>query len=679
MLITIVSSLIFVEKKRRAMEIDPKGMRKLWKEWELQTMVVISLFLQIVLILFGNRRKRTARNWVRIILWLAYLLADWVATVSLGILSNNQGDSDGGRDHSPDQTDILTAFWAPFLLLHLGGPDTITAYSLEDNELWLRHLLALIFQFCVAFYVFLSSWTGAPILILSIPMFVAGMIKYGERTWVLRSASRQHFRDSMLTPPDPGPNYAKFIEEHTTKDDEGYIVTVNKVKDAPHVVGHNHTISIDGKIPDTGILLEAHYYYETFKRLFADLILSFQETQNSQSYFLERNCEEAFKVVEVELGFMYDALYTKSTVVNTVTGYILRLISLSSTVSAFVAFLIIKKDGFKNIDIIITHLLLVGAIALEIYAAILVLISEQTFLHLSNHKSRLAKHIFESFRIKKMWSNSMAQYNLFSFCLDEKPTKFAQLQKLFCIYEVLEQYRYKTLENVSPELKELIFRQLKEKAERGEDVVVRKQLCTRRDALIQENECFREFIETEFDQIILLWHIATDLCFHSDSSETQSSPNCKISKLVSEYMLYLLVMCPFMLPNGIGQIRFRDTCAEFMNFFIERKSIKDRKTVEIKILPSEVKGDRSKSVLFDASRLAKLLESLKERKWETMSEVWVELLSYAASQCRGFYHAQQLRRGGELLTHVWLLMAHLGLTEQIQISKGHVRAKLSVR
>ncbi|KAI5012756.1 hypothetical protein ZWY2020_025022 [Hordeum vulgare] len=41
---------------------------------------------------------------------------------------------------------IIFAFWTPFLLLHLGGPDTITAYSLEDNELWLRHLIGLLFE-----------------------------------------------------------------------------------------------------------------------------------------------------------------------------------------------------------------------------------------------------------------------------------------------------------------------------------------------------------------------------------------------------------------------------------------------------------------------------------------------------------------------------------------------------
>ena len=98
------------------------------------------------------------------------------------------------------------------------------------------------------------------------------------------------------------------------------------------------------------------------------------------------------------------------------------------------------------------------------------------------------------------------------------------------------------------------------------------------------------------------------------------------------------------------------------------------------VAPNKEKGDRSKSVLFDACKLASELQAIsdKNRKWKMISNVWVEMLPYAACHCRGNYPAQQLRRGGELLTHVWLLMAHFGLTEQFQIYQGHARARLVV-
>ncbi|KAF2322090.1 hypothetical protein GH714_006504 [Hevea brasiliensis] len=199
-------------------------------------------------------------------------------------------------------------------------------------------------------------------------------------------------------------------------------------------------------------------------------------------------------------------------------------------------------------------------------------------------------------------------------------------------------------------------------------------------------------VKAEFDQSILLWHIATDLCFYLDvnkNSNVIETPICKERKSLAEYMLYLLVMCPFMLPNGIGQIRFQDTCAEAAQFFQEKKDISDENKactalleVNTDILPSQVKGDRSKSVLFDASTLAKSLQSLEteeqwtsEKKWEMINRVWIEMLSYAANQCGSNNMPSNSQEEG-LLTHVWLLMAHLGITEQFQISKGNARVKL---
>lgn len=58
----------------------------------------------------------------------AYLMTDFLATIALGVISKNLEDV---NDKSPFE---IIAFWAPLLLLHLGGPDTITAYSLEDNK-----------------------------------------------------------------------------------------------------------------------------------------------------------------------------------------------------------------------------------------------------------------------------------------------------------------------------------------------------------------------------------------------------------------------------------------------------------------------------------------------------------------------------------------------------------------
>ncbi|XP_021279036.1 uncharacterized protein LOC110412747 [Herrania umbratica] len=677
------------------MQIFPERWREQWNQWELRSLVLLSLSLQIILSFFGNRRKYIARNWISFILWLAYLSADYVATVSLGILASNQGDLD---DDSLDNA--IMSFWAPFLLLHLGGPDTITAYSLEDNELWLRHLLGLVTQVGVAFYVFIRSLKPMKLNFVAIPMFIAGTVKYGERTWVLRSASSQHFRESLLQRPDPGPNYAKFMEDYKLKEREGFELSCT-ANQAFTVVPRTNSFQGGSLIPDGAILIAAYDFFNTCKRLFADLILSFHDIEKSHSYFQRCHWDEAFKVIEVELGFVYDLFYTKASIVYSNWGVFLRSVSLSSTIITLATFTAIDRQGFKTVDVSITFLLLIGAIFLEIYAILVLLSSEWTMLRLSKREkfpvSQTSKAIstFKFITSKNRWSNYMEQYSLIGSCFRGEPGDLHGVQRRGWIHKHV--HGNITSESVSPCLKEFVFEELVEKSKVASNFSISRQLCAcRGEQVLGEKNCLDRLgwsVEVEFDHSILLWHIATSLCYCYDQKRNPSSvldSRCKVSKLISEYLLYILVKRPSMMPNGIGQIRFQDTICEAIEFIQERKFISNASLacekllqVDTRIEPAIVKGDRSKSVLFDACRLAKELHSVEQErkwhtneKWELVSHVWLEMLSYAAGQCRWNQHAQQLRRGGELLTHVWLLMAHLGLTKQFHISRGHVRAKI---
>ena len=86
---------------------------------------------------------------------------------------------------------------------------------------------------------------------------------------------------------------------------------------------------------------------------------------------------------------------------------------------------------------------------------------------------------------------------------------------------------------------------------------------------------------------------------------------------------------------GIGKIRYRDTCAETVNFF-SRRGIKEGSKiacdaileVDTEVRPVYVKGDRSKSVLFDACMLAKELNKLDDAtRWKIIIKVWVEIVN----------------------------------------------------
>ena len=163
------------------MEVIPPSWMNMWTEWQLRVLVLFSLSTQIILVVLGKRRKRVSGSWIRFTVWSAYLLADSIALTAAGVISNELGgvyDANGLVDPKHE----LVAFWAPILLLHLGGTDTITAYSLEDNELWKRHSLGVVIQAISTLYIWLTAWTSPSLSLLSFLMFIVGLMKYGEST-----------------------------------------------------------------------------------------------------------------------------------------------------------------------------------------------------------------------------------------------------------------------------------------------------------------------------------------------------------------------------------------------------------------------------------------------------------------------------------------------------------------
>ena len=205
---------------------------------------------------------------------------------------------------------VIMGLWAPLLLLHLGGPDTITAYSMEDNELWRRKPFTFVVQVGVAIYIFLRAWTNTDLNVLAIPIFIAGIIKTGERIWVLRSASSQQFKESLFPEPDPGPNYARYMEAYMAACHEGFPVNVESLIESPFVGGDHTHAAAEGNIippPETDafgpqVLTPAHKFLKTFKLLFADLILSVHDVLESRLSVQNGKSKQVFEVMEVELG-----------------------------------------------------------------------------------------------------------------------------------------------------------------------------------------------------------------------------------------------------------------------------------------------------------------------------------------------------------------------------------------
>ena len=287
-------------------EIFPEKLRKIFNKREIQVLV---LLLQFIVMVAGYRRKFSTSNKLIFFLWISYLLAGWVTTVSLSLISNSLRDV-GAKERDAEL--VITSFWAPFFLVYLGGPDTITAYSLEDSMLWRRHSITLVSQVSVAIYVIIRAWSNKVLNFLTIPMLIPGIIKIVERIWVLRSGSSENFKASKLLSPDPGPSYARYMEEYNSKKEERFEVMSATLVEPQVVPRISFPVPANVKIPDARSLLCAYTLFKTFKQLFSDLILSVQDIKNSQSFFCDVTHNLAFQVIEMELGFMYDVFYTKA-------------------------------------------------------------------------------------------------------------------------------------------------------------------------------------------------------------------------------------------------------------------------------------------------------------------------------------------------------------------------------
>ena len=129
------------------MAVDLSSAVGWWEEWQLRILVLGSLFLQLVL--FAGSMVRNLRiPMSRLSIWLAYLGADALAIYALATLFNRHKQPPGAGSSS-----ALEVLWAP-VLIHLGGQHAITAYSIEDNELWRRHIVTVVSLVTVALYVF---------------------------------------------------------------------------------------------------------------------------------------------------------------------------------------------------------------------------------------------------------------------------------------------------------------------------------------------------------------------------------------------------------------------------------------------------------------------------------------------------------------------------------------------
>ncbi|KAH8486518.1 hypothetical protein H0E87_025503 [Populus deltoides] len=259
-----------------------------------------------------------------------------------------------------------------------------------------------------------------------------------------------------------------------------------------------------------------------------DLVPDIPSLIKCRELISKNTTDVAFKVVEAELGLIYDMLYTKAPLIYSRGGIILRCISSLLSVTAFITFQVkIDKHDYSTTDIAITYLLFAAAVFLEFYAFLCLVLSDRTMIWLTekggNALTGATYSLIRKLPRGERWSRSISQYNLKSSSIEREPPKFLEF---LGIDEMMRQMHVNR-KDLNGKLEDLIFKHLREKAQKiKQDLNVcdknhrSKIIGQRGDGVLEREELLQNYkwctTEVEFSRSILVWHLATEICYRAD-------------------------------------------------------------------------------------------------------------------------------------------------------------------
>ncbi|CAL4902019.1 unnamed protein product [Urochloa decumbens] len=674
---------------------------------EVQLLVLLSFILQLFLFFTGGLRRRT-RNWLlRGTIWLAYMGADVVAIYALGFLSRHADAMRSNHDGASLRLAHPLAFlWAPFLLIHLGGQDTITAFAIEDNNLWLRHLLNLLLQVTLALYVFWksSSWHSTQVLVPGVLVFVAGIIKYAERTAALWHGNLNSSGDQQ------NPGAVTSIAD-----------VCDAVRSAPLKI---RMLFARRKTPKVALDL-------------SKISPSFSDRSSNRH-------KELFSLMDAELGMMYSDVYTKAAVLRTGSGIVFRCISLACTVAALILFFLFSSradhDTTTNTytgggaDTIITYTLFIGGLVVDVCSLLtMVMASPWTWawLRARGHR-RIAAMCLHLVTVsgglgtptRPLWSNTMGQYRFVCYDDDSQPwpsssspptppTCSEQVmgiirklvsneegKKLFCLSKLLEAKHVVVDDKVTECLVQVINDILHSKGEQWQCLGQMLLAVTTRPTPPCVCSC-------DFVRIVSWLHACTEVLLCEAAAEAEAAveaaragvqheanaataaaaaaavaaaaaDSADVCRKLSRYMVYLVAVHPA--GADLVQVVCGHPDKEYESwerYSTIRLSGKQHQ-IRMGLLRLELEAAKrdcgcasSSPSSWRQSRRILALSLPPPGRWQdTLKELknmWARLLVYAAAKSRPEAHAAELARGGELLTFVWLLLSHNGLGAAFQV------------
>lgn len=416
--------------------------------------------------------------------------------------------------------------------------------------------------------------------------------------------------------------------------------------------------------------------------LFVDIVYSYDDRLRNLSYML-RNRAEVYSLVQSGLSSTFDRLYTKERVFKYTPDYcgptrlVVNRARLGTALRYIVAYLSLQAireflkggesgdyKGYNDDDVMVTNILLWGTTALEYLIA-----NVRPFLECC------------CFVFKQPWPNQVSQYNVIGYMArNRRHRRLRKLTALLLSKNTVDQLWSMESCNTSSIITNLIYDHVRQGWEQYiNDTAAYISFNNSRGQRTIEREGHPELLvhlNRPFDETVLLWHLATDFCFYFMDATDEIEEMSRCSRQISNYLVYLLFVNPEMLMTGTRSNLFKTTYGDLKRMIqldaIEEPTLNERKITSrivdqvMMITPGEG------GLIQDAFGLAEELRNVgmeADATWRIIQGVWVEMLCFSAGRCRGYLQAKSLGKGGEYLSHVWLLLSYMGmetLAERLQ-------------
>ncbi|CAL4986048.1 unnamed protein product [Urochloa decumbens] len=398
---------------------------------------------------------------------------------------------------------------------------------------------------------------------------------------------------------------------------------------------------------------------------------------------LEGDHERIFQVIADELlfarGFYYSPLPVASLGALPAALHFF-LSSLISALFCFVALVLVPTVIYLPVTWPALVLALVNASA-EIVEMVASVRSNWTKISIISHYVRCQRRCLQKIfscllrcKSQRHWKDDMRQVDLLKPSHFGKPSWAGLFKRLF----LPGKNRHKPVIKVPPAVKAAVlasFRSSGGQLTSGTSTVRRRR---RRETNSPDITwaCLGSGEVTTTTDVLLVWHVATSI-FETWSSSSTLTDTMVVATSLSRYCAYLVAQVPDLLPENSAWTKRQ---YEAVTKGVEEAS----KPSDAAVPQSGVYGhlidsfsaDTCHEVLNKGSRLGKQLVEEAERRrsggedgdegavWELLAEFWSEMVLYLAPSNNVRGHIEALQRSGELITLLWALLLHAGITSR---------------